>query len=110
MFFFFLKKIEIFSSAWLCQQSYYCGAGVHRSSSVVVRKTHFLHQETIKGINAKFCGKVAIQHISKPYFSLLKFKIFLILTNFTNYFSFSLTWDHMGVKISKATPPIGKSL
>ena len=45
---------------------------------VVVRKT-----ETIKRINANFGGQVAVHHISRPLFS------------------FSLTWDPMGVKISK---------
>ncbi len=46
--------------------------------------------ETVKQqINAKFCGKVAIHHISRRLFSLLKNLDFWILS----IFSFSLTWD-----------------
>ncbi len=38
--------------------------------------------ETVKQINAKFCGKVAIHHISRPFFPFLKILDFLILTIF----------------------------
>ncbi len=45
--------------------------------------------ETFKQINAKFCGKVAIHHISRPFFSVFKHFGFL---NFNIFISFSLTW------------------
>ncbi len=64
-------------------------------------KTHF--SETIKQINAIFCGKIAVHHIS--IFSIFKNFGFLNFNNFffffTFFFSFLLTWDPMGVKISK---------
>ena len=42
-------------------------ASVVRPSSV---KRVF--SETVKEINAKFCGKVIIHHISRPFFAFLK--------------------------------------
>ncbi len=54
--------------------------------------------ETTKRINAKFCGKVAIHHMSTQLFPFFKIWNFLILTI---SFSFSDTWYPMGVKISK---------
>ena len=47
--------------------------------------------ETAKRINAKFGGKLYLSTISPNIFF---FNFFL------RFFSFSLTWDHMGVKIS----------
>ncbi len=44
---------------------------VARSSVVVVRKTRF--SETMNWVNAKFCGKVAINYISRPFFPFFKF-------------------------------------
>ncbi len=47
----------------------YSGSGVRRP------KTEGLgvFSETIKRINAKFCGKVPIDHISRPFFRFSKF-------------------------------------
>ncbi len=42
-------------------------ASVVRRSSVKC-----VFSETVKQINAKFCGKVAIHHISRPFFSVFK--------------------------------------
>ena len=67
-------------------------------SSVRPSSIKRVFSETVKGINAKSCGKVAIHHISRPFFPILKILDFLILTIF---FLFSLTWNPMGVKISK---------
>ena len=63
----------------------------------VVRKMRF--SETVKGINAKSHGKVAIHHISRWFFKNFGF------FNFNDFFSFSLTWNPMGVKFKNATPP-----
>ncbi len=52
--------------------------------------------ETMEGINAKSCGKAAMHHISRPFV----FKNFGFF-NFNDFFSFSLTWDPMEVKIPK---------
>ncbi len=44
--------------------------------------------ETVKQIDAKFCGKVAIHHISRPFFPFFKILNFWILTivfGFVNY-------------------------
>ena len=50
-----------------------------RPSSSSVKR---VFSETIKGINAKFSGKVAVYHISRQFFSFLKILNFWILTFF----------------------------
>ncbi len=71
----YTKKLRIFniliSSAWLCQQSYCRGAGVRRPSVRPSGKS--VSSETVKHINATFCGKVAIHHISRPCLALLDY-------------------------------------
>ncbi len=79
--FFNIFNFQIFSSAWLCQQSYCRGAGVRRPSSSVKR----VFSEAVQQINAKFCGKVAIHHISRPFFPFLKNLDFWILTIFFRF-------------------------
>ena len=81
---------DVFSSTWLSSELMPWRG---RLSSSSVRKTCFL-----KRLNANFCGKVAVHHISRSFFSFFKILDLWILTNF---FSFSLTWDPMAVKISK---------
>ncbi len=69
----------IFSSAWLCQQSYCRGAGVRRPSVRPSVKRVF--SETVKQIIAKFCGRVAIFFFF--YFTVFKnFGFF----NFNDFF------------------------
>ena len=86
----FLEKVknDFFSSAWLCQQSYCHGTGVRHPSVRLSVNSSF--SETAAWIQAKFYGKLPIHHISRQFF--LFFQIF---------FSFLLTWDPMGAKISK---------
>ncbi len=43
-----------------------------RPSSVVRPSVKRVVSETVKQINAKFCGKVSIHHISRPFFPFLK--------------------------------------
>ncbi len=83
-----------FSSAWLCQQSSW-----NRNSSVV--------RLSVCGIDYlwSYCMdffQILVVASPGPYaqtfFSFLKKKKFWI---FYKYFSFSLTWDPMGAKISK---------
>ena len=66
---------------------------VVQASVVVVIRPSIKHvfSETVKQINAKFCGKVAIHHISR-YLHISSFQNFGFL-NFSELFSFSLTWD-----------------
>ncbi len=87
----------IFLAAWLCQQSSW-----NRNSSVrpfVVRPSvSQLSLNLMHGFLSNFsCGfPWAIR--SDVFFNFWKKNVFLI---FYEYFSFSLTWDHMGAKISK---------
>ena len=55
--------------------------------------------EPVKHINAKFDGKVSFHHISGSFFFCFVFQNFAFLI-FYDFFSLSLTWDHMGEKIS----------
>ena len=84
----------LFSSAWLCQQSYCRGAGVRRPS------VNLGFSENAAWIQAKFGAKLPIRHMPKPFFFFIfsKFLIFIFLRFF---FSFSLTADPMGAQISK---------
>ncbi len=89
-------SVHFWFLAMLCataQQSYCRHVGVCSPSSI--RKTFSEH---VKHINAKFGGKVPFHHISRAFFLFLfsKFCIF----DFLRFFSFSLTWDHMGEKTS----------
>ncbi len=87
-----IVKKTIFSSA-LC----YCTAELlsscGRPSSVKA-----VFSEPVMQINAKFGEKVPFHHISSPFFFFVFQNFgFLILYDF---FSFLLTWDHMGEKTS----------
>ncbi len=95
--------------ALLCataQQGYCRHAGVCGPSSVrlsVVRSLSVkpVFSELIKQINATFGGSVPFHHISMPFF----FQNFAFLI-FYDFFSFSLTWDHMGEKKLPTTSPL----
>ena len=65
-------------------------------SSVSPSSVNLGFSETAAWIQAKFYGKLPMHHISRPFFLLSKFS-----SNFYDFFSFSLTWDPMGAKISK---------
>lgn len=72
-----LAVTQMFSSAWLCQQSCCRGPGVRCTSAVRPCSKH-VFWETIKHINAKYLGRIAVHiYASKHYFSIQKF---LILT------------------------------
>ncbi len=64
----------------------------------VVRRTSIYSSfsEIAAWIQAKYFGKVPIRHISRLFFSI--FFIFKVV----RIFSFWLTWDPMGAKISKS--------
>ncbi len=64
----------IFSSAWLCQQSYCCGAGVrhpsiihHHPSVICATSINSGFLKTAAWTQAKFDGKLPIHHISRLY-------------------------------------------
>ncbi len=77
------------------QQSYCRSAGFRRPS---VNKGF---SETATWIGTKFYGKLPIHNISRPFFILFFFSNFSIFKFLPFFFSFSLTWDPMGAKISK---------
>ena len=88
----------LFSSAWLCQQSYCHCADVRPS---VVRKLRFLRNRCMDP------GHILWVAPSPPYLQTIFF--FFQIFNFQifyDFFSFSLTWDPMGAKISNASPPV----
>ncbi len=83
--------------ALLCataQQSYCRHAGVRPSVRRPSVKPVF--SEPVMQINAIFGGKVPFLHISRTFFFFF-FQNFAFLI-FYDFFSFSLTWDHMAEK------------
>ncbi len=56
--------------------------------------------ETTTRVQAKFYGKLLIRCISRPLFSSIFFFKIFTFQMLTIFYSFSLTWDPMGVKIS----------
>ncbi len=103
-----IQTIWIFSSdiqhhlRFLATALCYCTAVratvVTRASVVVV---FIVFSDTTEWINTKFWGQVPIHHISRTFFFFLFFKILIFLCFMIFLLLlFSLTWDHMGEKIS----------
>ncbi len=90
----FVKRHFIFSSARLCQQSSW-----NRNSSVVPPSLCVINYLWTYWMD---CFQILVLAFAGPYaqtyFEFLKKKTNSI---FYEYFSFSLTWDPMGAKISK---------
>ena len=86
--------IKIFSSAWLCHQSYCRGMSVCRR--VLVRKNLFLRDRQAN--QCQIWGKCSYSsYLHIFFFKILKFRLLI---------SIFLTQDSVTVKISKnATPP-----
>ncbi len=84
-----------FSSAWLCQQSHCCGAGVRRPSvrRALPSSVKRVFSETAKGVNAKSCGKVATHRISRPFFFIIH--NFVFFSNFAIFSPFINTWPYV---------------
>ncbi len=90
-----VSVLHHFSSAWLCQQSYFVAqASVVRASSVPSVNCGF--SETAAWIQTKFMESYLSIISSDSFFLYSKFSYF---TRFL--FSFSLTWDPIEAKISK---------
>ncbi len=88
--------IIIFSSACATTQQSDCRhVGIRRPSIVKP-----IFSEPVKQINAKFGGKVPLT-ISIPVIFFFEFKAFDF---YIFFFSFSLTWDHMGKKLQTTSP------
>ncbi len=85
------------SSAWLCQQSYCHGAGAHRllstCPSAIPSNSGF--SETTAWVQAKFCGKLPIIHITGLF---ILFTAIFLFSNIYEFVSFSLTLYPMGIK------------
>ncbi len=91
-------SFAVFSSAWLCQQSYCRGVGVRRPS--VVRKLRSL------GVRCIDPGHILWVAPSPPYLQVI-LCLFVFLAKISIFkflrfcFSFSFIWDPMGANISK---------
>ncbi len=83
-------SLSVFSSPRPCQQSYCRTVVCRHRRPLSIRCPSVVHW-----IQAKFYWKLPICHISRPFFFFPKFSIF----KFLRFFSVSLTWDPMQVKI-----------
>ncbi len=78
----FVKHLLFFfSSAWLCQESYCRGAGVHRPC-IIRPSVDWGFSETAEWIQAKFYGKLPIRHIFRLFF------FFIQIFHFSKFYDF----------------------
>ena len=75
------------------EQSHCHSAGVRRPSPGVRPSVNPVLSETVMQINAKFGGKLPIQHISRPFRLIVGFQNFtnLFIHLFILFYTFSLT-------------------
>ncbi len=99
-------------SALLCattQQSYTPGMGVHRMSSVVLCTPVF--SKTIKSITAicfeRYLATISPKHFFFEFLFIISFYDPFVLFCFVLFSLFSVTWDHMGEKVSNDIAPEG---
>ena len=89
---------RLFRSAWLHPQTSW-----NRNSSVARRPS--VRVAIISAPNARICSKfwllLPLGHTLGLFWGEILFYLFLYIYFFYEYFSFSLTWDPIGARISK---------